>query len=51
MDDRVKALSGGNMDIDLTSAGVDWKQTQCPWNTANNTKELQYASIFVELNF
>lgn len=30
MDDRVKALSGGNMDIDLASDGVDWKQTKCP---------------------
>ena len=36
MDDRVKALSGGNMDIDLASEGVDWNQTQCPWNVADS---------------
>lgn len=39
MDDRVKALSGGNMDIDLASEGADWKQTQCPWNITDNTNK------------
>ncbi|WP_017415332.1 hypothetical protein [Clostridium tunisiense] len=39
MDDRVKALSGGNLDIDLASEGVDWAQTQCPWNVAEKTNE------------
>lgn len=39
MDDRVKALSGGNLDVDLSSDVIDWKQTQCPWNVADNTYE------------
>lgn len=26
----VKELKGGNLDIDLTSDNVDWKQTKCP---------------------
>lgn len=39
MDSRVKSLSGGNMDIDLSSDGVDWNQTQCPWNIEDNNKE------------
>ena len=41
MDKRVKQLSGANMDIDLTSDASDihWKQTVCPWNEEENTKE------------
>ncbi len=39
MDDRVKGLRGGNLDIDLASEGVDWKQTQCPWNVADNSNK------------
>lgn len=43
MDKRVKALKGGNMDIDLISNNVDWNQEQCPWNKEKNTKEHKYA--------
>jgi len=33
MEEKIKKLSGANMDIDLTSNGkVDWKQSICPWN-------------------
>jgi hypothetical protein len=33
MEEKMKKLSGANMDIDLTSGGtVDWKQSICPWN-------------------
>ena len=41
MDKRIKQFSGANMDIDLTSdeADIDWKQSACPWNEAENTKE------------
>ena len=41
MDKRVKQLNGANMDIDLTSDASDihWKQTVCPWNEEENTKE------------
>lgn len=39
MDSRVKSLSGGNLDIDLSSENVDWNQTQCPWNVEDKTKE------------
>lgn len=39
MEDRVKGLSGGNMDIDLASEDVPWKQIQCPWNVADNTNK------------
>ncbi len=39
MDDKVKGLRGGNLDIDLASDGVDWKLTQCPWNVADNSNK------------
>ena len=33
MDERIRQLRGGNMDIDLTSRGkVKWDQADCPWN-------------------
>lgn len=35
----LKELKGGNLDIDLTSDNVNWKQTKCPWNEAENTNE------------
>ena len=37
--DRVKELSGANMDIDLTSnqSDINWKQSVCPWNKEENT--------------
>lgn len=36
---EIKEFKGANMDIDLASESVDWKQTSCPWNEAENTKE------------
>ena len=36
---EIKELKGANMDIDLTSEDVCRKQTGCPWNEAENTKE------------
>ncbi|MGN9161947.1 hypothetical protein [Clostridium sulfidigenes] len=32
MVDRVKVLSGGNMNIDFVSDDINWKQNQCHWN-------------------
>ena len=41
MDQRVKQLCGANMDIDLASdpSDIQWEQTMCPWNKAENTRE------------
>ena len=41
MDKKVRQLSGANMDIDLASnqSDIHWKQTLCPWNNEENTKE------------
>ena len=41
MDNRVKELSGANMDIDLTSnqSDIHWEQSMCPWNREENTME------------
>ena len=36
---KIKVLNGANMDIDLVSDNVDWDQSSCPWNVAENTKE------------
>ena len=36
---EIKEFKGANMDIDLVSNGVDWKQASCPWNKIENTKE------------
>ena len=36
---EIRELKGANMDIDLVSESVDWKQTICPWNEIENTKE------------
>jgi len=33
----MKELKGANIDIDLTSPDVDWKQDRCPWNEAEGT--------------
>ena len=37
--EKIKELSGANMDIDLTtdSSKIDWKQESCPWNKEENT--------------
>lgn len=37
MDERVKKLIGANMDIDFGNA--DFGNSECPWNTAENTDE------------
>jgi hypothetical protein len=35
MTDRVRALRGGNMDIDLIpKPDLSWEQEACPWNEA-----------------
>ena len=35
MNEKIKELNGGNLDIDLISQEkVPWKQAACPWNTA-----------------
>ena len=39
MNKKIKELKGGNMDIDLVSDNVDWKQTICPWNEEEKSKE------------
>ena len=36
---KIKELKGANMDIDLVSEEIDWKQAVCPWNEEENTKE------------
>ena len=35
----IKKLSGGNMDVDLTTPKekIHWKQDKCPWNLAEKT--------------
>lgn len=39
MEEKIKELSGGNMDIDLISNKEDitWKQDKCPWNEDEGT--------------
>ena len=38
--DKNKAEFGNNnMDIDLVSENIDWDQSVCPWNRAENTTE------------
>ena len=36
---EIRELAGANMDIDLVSENVDWTQSVCPWNKAENTQE------------
>ena len=36
---KIREFSGANMDIDLVSDNVDWEQSACPWNEAEQTKE------------
>ena len=35
----IKKFSGANMDIDLVSDNVNWAQSVCPWNEAENSRE------------
>ena len=41
MNEKVKQLSGANMDIDLTSnpSDIHWEQTMCPWNKEEKSTE------------
>ena len=36
---KIRELQGANMDIDLVSENIGWKQVRCPWNEAEKTKE------------
>ena len=36
---KIQELQGANMDIDLVSDNISWKQFSWPWNEAENTKE------------
>lgn len=36
---KIRELTGANMDIDLASENLDWAQSTCPWNEAENTRE------------
>lgn len=36
---KIREFAGANMDIDLVSDNVDWEQSACPWNEADQTKE------------
>ena len=36
---KIREFAGANMDIDLVSDNVDWEQSACPWNEAEQTKE------------
>ena len=36
---KIRELVGANMDIDLVSDNVDWNQSVCLWNAAENSKE------------
>ena len=35
---KIRGVVGANMDIDLVSDNVDWEQSACPWNKAENTQ-------------
>ncbi|MBO5110705.1 MAG: hypothetical protein J6D21_08310 [Clostridia bacterium] len=37
MDNRIKKLVGGNMDIDFSNK--NWGNSVCPWNMADGTSE------------
>lgn len=40
MNDKIKKLKGGNLDIDLLeNKEVDWEQDSCPWNKEEKTQE------------
>jgi hypothetical protein len=41
MDEIIQKLSGANMDIDLATpvGDISWKQDNCPWNRAENSRE------------
>ena len=36
---KIREFAGANMYIDLVSDNVDWEQSACPWNEAEQTKE------------
>jgi len=39
MKEKIMELKGGNMDIDLIPANVNWEQDKCPWNENENNNE------------
>jgi len=39
MKEIIRELKGGNMDIDLFPADVNWEKDKCPWNEHENTNE------------
>jgi hypothetical protein len=41
MDQVIKKLRGGNLDIDLATpeGDIPWKQDACPWNTAEHSDQ------------
>ena len=39
MKEIIRELKGGNMDIDLILADVNWEQDKCPWNEEDNSNE------------
>lgn len=41
MEEIIRELRGGNIDVDLTSSSADitWSQDRCPWNALEDTDE------------
>jgi len=41
MNNKIKELTGANMDIDLTTdkSDISWEQATCPWNEEEGTNE------------
>jgi hypothetical protein len=39
MNEKIRKLRGGNMDIDLAipAGNIPWEQERCPWNEAEGT--------------
>jgi len=50
MNEKIRELSGGNLDIDLISqAEVPWKEAACPWNTAEGAMEHKCAEKCISI--
>ena len=40
MEEKIRELKGGNMDIDLfPNSNISWGMDKCPWNEHENTNE------------
>ena len=41
MNEKLRKLTGANMDIDLATprGEISWEQDRCPWNEAEQTNE------------